>query len=190
MTIRVPPLQAEPAGVADQPMRIGANILLPDVLRDLGHDPAAVFAAADVTLADYADPEATIPMRRFARLMKTAVETTGHQDIGLRIGARAGIDYLGLLYQRMAAEPDLRGVLAILLKFVPINTRAAAMRVAGDDSEVRLDIAINNLFVDVAIPYEEGMVVVTFLALRRLLGDGWQPAAVEFGHHPVAPIDS
>lgn len=192
MTIRVPELQADAAatGGGAQPMRIGANIVLPDVLRDLGHDPAPIFAAAGVDLAAFTDPEATLPMRTVARLFKVAVDMTGHHDIGLRIGARAGTDYLGLLLQRMAAEPDLRSMLAVMVKFTPINTRAAAMRIDNDDSEVRLEIAINDLFAEVASLYEEGMAVVIFQSIRRLAGGGWRPLAVEFAHRPTAPPDA
>jgi AraC-like DNA-binding protein len=192
MTMHVPhpPVDATATGGGAQPMRIGANIVLPDVLRDLGHDPAPVFAAAGIDLAAYTDAEATLPMQTMARLFKAALDMTGRHDIGLRVGARGGTDYLGLLLQRMAAEPDLRSMLAVMMKFAPINTRAAAMRLDTDDSEVRLEIAINDLFAEVASLYEEGMAVVIFLSIKRLVGDGWRPQAVEFAHRPTAPPDA
>lgn len=192
MTMRVPspPIAAVPTAAEDQPMRVGANAVMPDVLRDLGHDPAPVFAAAGLDMAAVADADATLSMHSLARLMKAAMDATGRQDLGLRIAARAGISRLGLLWQRLSAEPDIRGVLATLMRFAPINTRAAAMRMTSDDSEVRLEMAINDLFASVATPYEEAMVTVTVLTLRQLMGEAWRPAAIEFAHHPSAPIEA
>jgi AraC-like DNA-binding protein len=190
VTTRVPPLlpadEAAIAGFDAKPTRVGANCLLIELLREQGHDPAPLFAAAGIDMAHFANPDAIVPMRKLAMLLQHVITGTGRRDIGLMVADRARHHYIGLLAHRLAAEPDLRAALGVLVRLVPLNTRSAAMRLVSDDSEARLEIASQQPFSDVAATYDDAIVAISYFNLRNLLGGHWTLVGVDLAHQATA----
>src|SRR5580658_6872865 len=118
------PTRAAPRGMKHQPTpierlptRIGVAAVLPDVLRDLGVDPQAVFEAADVDIVGFGDPDALIPAPDIARLFQLSGQASGRSDLGLRIVERAGLPAVGLLGRLVNNAGDLRSALLDVIRY-------------------------------------------------------------------------
>lgn len=171
-----------------RPIRVGAIVLVPQLVADLGHDPDKLFKAVALHPADLADPEATIAMDDFERLFAAAIRLTGHRDLGLRIGRRAGSAYMGAVRDRMAAEPDLRSAIMTLIRLAPVNIRVGGPYLVTDEAEARLELGSLFQTSAVAASFDDGIVLTTFYLLRGLLGGAWRPRAIELSHAPNAPV--
>ena len=87
--------------------RVGALTELPDVVRELGGDPAAVAAAAGLDLAEIAERENLIPFAAACLLIKLSADATGCDHIALRIAERNDTRSLGLVGALMRNAPTL-----------------------------------------------------------------------------------
>lgn len=168
-----------------RPTRVGAHVLLPEVVAALGGDPAAVFDAAGVAPAALADADGIIAMSDLARLVAAAVAATGRRDLGLRIGAAAGARFVGQLLLRLAQEADLGAALNVLALLLPVNTRAAVARLHRDNETVVYEITISHPFGAVAVSFHEAIIAITCASLRALMGADWRPRRVELAHAPT-----
>lgn len=88
--------------------RVGVVTELPGVLRDLGHDPAPVLAAAGIDADMLRNPDNQISFIALGRLMHEAGVVSGHPHIGLLTGLRGGVETLGIVGRLMATAPTLR----------------------------------------------------------------------------------
>src|SRR5271165_6104700 len=91
--------------------RVGAAAALPDVLRDLGVEPQAVFDAAGVDIGGICEFEALAPIADLARLIRLSVQASGRTDLGLLIAGRVGAGAFGLLGRLVANADTLRTAL-------------------------------------------------------------------------------
>jgi AraC-like DNA-binding protein len=87
--------------------RVGVAAELPGVLRDLGADPQALLARADLDSAVLDDPENGISFHALGCLLEVCVAATGRQDLGLLLGGRGGTGHLGLVGTLMRNAPTL-----------------------------------------------------------------------------------
>lgn len=165
-----------------RPTRVGAHVLLPEVVTALGGDPAAVFAAAGVAIEAVGDPEGIIVMSDLARLIAAALDATGRRDLGLRVGAAAGTRFVGQLLPRLAHERNLGAVLDVLALLMPVNTRAAVARLHREPDVVIYEITISHPFGAVAATFHEAIIAITCAALRTLMGGDWRPRQVLLTH--------
>ncbi|MBP1296529.1 AraC family transcriptional regulator ligand-binding domain-containing protein [Bradyrhizobium elkanii] len=70
--------------------RVGALVELPQVLRELGKDPAGVIAGAGINLDLLRNPENSISFIELGRLIEAGVAATGCQHFGFLVGQRSG----------------------------------------------------------------------------------------------------
>jgi len=88
--------------------RIGILVELPQVLREMGHDPALVMADAGVNPDVLRNPENSLSFVELGRLLQACVAATGCQHFGLLVGQRSAADNLGLVGRLMRTAPTLR----------------------------------------------------------------------------------
>lgn len=173
---------ADPIPFDARPTRVGAHVLVPDVVAALGGDPAAVFAAAGVPREAIADPEGIIVMSDLARLIAAALNATGRRDLGLRVGAMAGTRFVGQLLPRLALEANLGAALKVLTMLVPVNTRAAVVRLHHDSDTVVYEVGVSHPFGAVAVTFHEAIIAITCASLRALMGPDWRPRRILLAH--------
>lgn len=177
-----------PAAIAAadlQLTRVGANSLIAPILAELGHDPAAVCAAAGVDPASFADPEAVVPIALLGRYLSAAIAASGRRDIGLLVAERAGSGFVGLLLRWLAESRTLADALKKQVELIPLNTRTAAARLVIEDDRAALELTANFPEEDVAAAIEDGVIAITVFSLRALVGARWRPTCVEFLHAPT-----
>ena len=85
--------------------RVGVAAEIPQVLRDLGADPAEVLPAAGVDAAILRNPENQMSFVALGRLLQACVAATGCAHFGLLVGMRATIDHLGVVGRLMQNAP-------------------------------------------------------------------------------------
>ena len=85
--------------------RVGVVAELPQVLRDLGADPAEVLPAAGVDPAILRNPDNQMSFVALGRLFQACVSATGCQHFGLLVGMRATLDHLGVVGRLMQHAP-------------------------------------------------------------------------------------
>ena len=81
--------------------RVGIVIEVPQVLRDLGADPAKVLPAAGIDAVVLRNPENAISFVALDRLLQACVAATGCQHFGLLVVQRATTDHFGLVGRLM-----------------------------------------------------------------------------------------
>jgi AraC-like DNA-binding protein len=106
-------------------VRMGPLLPMAGVLRQLGHDPAAVCVASGLDSAVFDDPERRVPFHAAAGLIRRGAELSGRDDFGLLVGERFGVDHLGLLGQLMARARSVGEALNDLNRFLHLQDRGS-----------------------------------------------------------------
>ncbi|MGY2906221.1 AraC family transcriptional regulator [Bradyrhizobium sp. URHC0002] len=96
--------------------RVGVLVEVPQVLRELGKDPARVVARAGVNPDLLRDPDNSLSFGEFGRLVEVCVAETGCNYFGLLVGQRAAIAHLGLVGRLMQNAPTLKDAILDLCK--------------------------------------------------------------------------
>lgn len=128
--------------IADGIIRIGPCMAIPALLRGLAVDPALVMADAGITIAVFDDPDNVVPYATLGRLLASCAQRTGLPDIGLRIGAEARLESLGVLGAYMQNSPDVRTALEGLVTFRHLADRGGQPTFRADDATATLGYAV------------------------------------------------
>ncbi len=168
------------------PTRIGASVVLPEVLRSLGIDPAQVFDAANVDLARYTDPDGLVPMADLARLATLAAQASGRSDLGLLIAEQARAEWVGLLGRLLASAEDLRSALHDLIRYFHINSRSGVAVLTVEDDVAAVQLALTGPYGEAAAVFEDATIGPLYHFMRALMGEAWRPSAVLLCHKPAS----
>ena len=96
--------------------RVGVLVEIPQVLRELGKDPASVITRAGVNPDLLRDPENSLSFSDFGRLVEVCVAETGCEHFGLLVGQRSTTASLGLVGRLMKNAPTLKDAILDLCK--------------------------------------------------------------------------
>jgi len=163
-------------------LRIGANIALPDVLRDLGEDPVEVLAEVGVDIELFDDPNNRISFMTRGRLMAHCAAHTGCPHFGLLVGQRAGLLSFGFVGLLAKYSPDLESALGSLIRFMHLNVKGATTTLAVDSGLAALEYQIYQSGALGNDQVSAGAVAVAFNILRDLCGKDWKPVEIHFAH--------
>lgn len=78
-------------------VRVGVATAIPEILRSLGADPAAVAADAGLDPKVFDDPDSLVPYAARGRLLRQCVASTGCKHFGLLLGQHGRLSSLGLV---------------------------------------------------------------------------------------------
>ena len=105
-------------------VRLGAVVIIPAILRQLGVDPAEVLAEAGLDPKAFDDPDNRIPFAGRSRLICLCVARTGCRHFGLLVGQQGGLSSLGLVGYLALHSPDVGMALRALERFFICTSRA------------------------------------------------------------------
>ena len=88
---------------AEPTQRAGGLVTVPQLLRELGVDPAEVLTAAGLDPHALDQPEGRVPVQAIDRLLGACVQHTGCEHFGLLVGQRWQLSHFGRLAQLMEA---------------------------------------------------------------------------------------
>ncbi len=167
---------------------IGSVWAIPDLLRELGAEPAAVLKEAGLEPTLFDDRRNLVSFAARGRLLAHCARATGCQHFGLLVGQRGGLHTVGLIGLLAKYSPDVGTALRNLVGHFRVHLRGAVTSV-----EVEGDLAM--LTYDVLQPDLEGLeqtydgAVATMLnIMRALCGPGWKPLEARFAHRRPADV--
>lgn len=180
-TRRSPP-PGPAAAIPRGSVRVATLMAVPGLLRELGADPAGVFAELGLDPEHFEEPEHRIPLETMGALAGRCAARTGCPHFGLLVGRRTGISALGPIGFLLRSAPDPRTALGILACHFHLHNDAATIEVSEDKGFASLGYAI----LEPEIPHQEqildGATALAFNLMRTLCGEDWLPVQVRFAH--------
>jgi len=167
-----------PALVADGRVRVSILTHLPQLLRDLGCDPAEVIAGAgvDPTLLD--DPENTVEFRAAGRLIQHCVACTRCDHLGLLLGQRSDTSDLGLVGLLVRHCPDVGTALRSLIRYLHLHDRGGIPTFEVTDGTAEFGYAVYEQATPAADQIQVASVAVASNIMRGLCGPAWRASEV------------
>ena len=170
----------------EQTVRIGGTLWIPDILRQLGHDPAEVLAEVDLDQTLFDDPDRLVSYAARSRLISHCATRTGCEHFGLLIGQRGGLHSLGMIGFLIKNCVDARSALHTLVRFSHLHVSAAEVCLEESGEWVTLSYQILRPEYEARVHVYDGAVATMFNIVRTLCGPDWVPAEVLFSHHKPA----
>jgi AraC-like DNA-binding protein len=159
----------------------------PQLCRILSFDPAGVLASVGLSPTDLDASDRWIPAAPVARLLESSAERSGVPDFAVRLAQFRRLGTLGPLAAVLRDEPDLRGVLDLMVEHGAAYNEALRMRMSADGSVVTLDVWLQ-LGEPAPIAQALDLVMAALVgAVRTFVRDDWRPLTATFGR--PAPAD-
>ena len=163
-------------------VRVSSVRVIPELLRNLGANPAEVLAAAGVPPELFDDPDNRISFALRSHLIRLCVDRTGCRHFGLLIGQQAGLHSLGLLGLLVQHSADVGSALRSLVRCLHHHVQGAVTTLAVNDRTAMLSYSIYETQVEATDQTGDGAVAAMFNILRALCGADWKPVEVLFAH--------
>ncbi len=166
----------------------GPTCAIPQVLTELGFDPAAVFDELGVAPDFFEDPERPLSYVDAGRLLAACAAKTGCEHFGFLLGRRYGVTQLGLVGRVAVLSSDVEAALQAMIRFLPIFDRGAILTLREVGEEVSFVYGIFSDGMTGADQLYDLSLTVAFNALKILCGGNWRPKYVTLPHK--APNDA
>jgi len=163
-------------------VRVGTAMAIPEVLENLGADPAEVLAEAGFERALFNDPDNLISFVARTRLVNRCAARTGCRHFGLLVGERISLDSLGLVGLLVKYSPDVGTALRSLVRYLHLHVHGATTSLQTGDRNATLSYAIYEPHVEATDHIGAGAVAMLFNILRTLCGPDWKPVEIQFAH--------
>jgi AraC-like DNA-binding protein len=167
---------------AEATVRVGGSAGVPEVLRSLGVEPAALLAEAGLDPALFDDPNNVVSYVRRGRLLRLCVERTGCRHFGLLVGARGGLHSLGLVGLLAKYAPDVKTALRGIERYMFLHVRGAGVTLAVEGGVALLTYDIHVARAEANDQVGDGAVATMLNLLRALCGPGFKPIEARFAH--------
>lgn len=139
-------------------------------------------AAGGLQPEDLADPERLLDLEGVLRLTQAAAEEAGDDALGLHLGERWDLGSLGVLSYAVFNAPTVGTALRNLDRYGRSHIQGGGIRLSTRGAEAWLGYELAVRDPELARQHVEAAATVGVRILRRLLGDGFQPRRVLFGH--------
>jgi AraC-like DNA-binding protein len=166
--------------------RVGALAEIPQLLRELGADPAEVAAGAGLDLGMLHDPENSIPYTTAGKLLQTSAARTGCAHFGLLVGQRCDTRSLGLVGRLMRNARTWGDALQDIVDNQHRYVSGAAPYLLVRDGVATSGYAIYQPGTEGADHFRDGAIAVKFNMMRELCGA--LPDEVLLSRRPPADI--
>jgi AraC-like DNA-binding protein len=169
-------------------LHIASISQIPEVLRDLGADPAQVCAAAGFDYTLFNDPASLITYREASHLFRVCTESTGCPHFGLLLGQKSGLDGMGLIGLLAKYSPEVRTALQTLVRFMHLHIRGAVKSFEESGNEAILSYAIHAPNAEATDQMADASLGTLSNVMVALCGPRWKPIEVWFEHR--RPFDA
>ena len=188
MTQQSPPALSRFALVEDGRLRVAPILVLPRLLVEMGQDPKALIAEAQLDPALFDDPENTIAFGEMGRFVELCAARTSCPHLGLLIGAHSGLHVLGVVGKLAACSKDLGGALRNIILYLHLHDRGAVPALSVGDERAALVYTIyDSDALGTEIIYDAAVLIACNI-LRDLAGLSWEPVEVCLTRPPPVAI--
>jgi len=148
-----------------------------------------VLDLARLRTADLGDPDAMVELARLNALYEAAALETGDPAFGLHLCLSWDLSRVGTLGYAVLNAPTVGTGLRNLARYGRANLQAGRIGFSVRGPEALLSYELDG-DPELCRQHTEGAAVLAFRIVRRLLGDGWRPLRVLFGHRrPADPSE-
>ncbi len=168
-------------------VRIGTAMAVPDVLRSLGVDPAAVLAKAGWSLDWFDDPDRLVAYRSRSRMVSVCIAATKCPHFGLLVGQRTRLSSLGLVGALVKYEADLGMALHSLVRYFHLHARGGLPTLVVRGSQATLGYATYLPGAEAVDQLGDAFLALALNIVRELYREDWRPGEVLFAHRK--PVD-
>ncbi|HOY77453.1 MAG TPA: AraC family transcriptional regulator ligand-binding domain-containing protein [Hyphomonadaceae bacterium] len=161
-----------------------------ELVIELGGDPDAILAAAQVSPSALTDPERYMPLRAFVDSLASAAERLERPDFGLRLGQVQNISTLGALSIAIINAPTAREGIEVAARFMHVHNPALSVTLAPMPRTSR-DFLSATLALRSQRRREQNdeRIIASFhRSLSELGGDDYKPREVWFMHEPISSL--
>jgi AraC-like DNA-binding protein len=170
--VSAPPLPAQGA------IRLAPFASVPAILRELGHEPRPVLAAAGLSMEAISDPDMIVPFATIGRLFGECLAVTQCEHFGLLVGQRARLGSLGLVGFTMQSARDVGAALSNLARYHRLHDRGAQISVESDSEVASVYYSVIAPGMVALDQVNDCAVAIGCSVLRDLCGPGWKPLRV------------
>lgn len=161
---------------------------VPQALRELGVEPGVVLATAQIDPERLQDPHSTISFTAMGHLAVQCVALTGCPHFGLLVGARQGLQALGVVGFLAQHSPDVGTGLRNLVAHIHHYQRGAVTTLSSEGDVARMGLEIYLPQVEGKDQIYDGAMATYTNILRALCGSAWRPTEVAFAHDRPADV--
>jgi len=161
-------------------LRIGATLGVPEVLRELGEDPARLICEAGLDPSIFDDPDNRLPLYARGRLLDHCAKTTGCPYFGLLAGQHAGLNSLGLVGLFVKHSPDVGTALRRLARDFHLHAAGVAVDIVVDAGRAIFSYAISDIGVPGIDQTSDGALAAMLNIMHELCGPDFKPTEVWF----------
>jgi AraC-like DNA-binding protein len=170
-------------------VRIGPIQTLPELLRQLGADPATVLRDAEVDPALFDDPDKLISYAARSRLLNHCVAATGCRHFTHLLCQQTGLHSLGLVGLLVKYSPDVGTALRSLVRHLHIHGRGSAVGLTVDRDKATFSFGLHLSRLESTEQVGDGAVTMMFNVMRGLCGPAWRPVEVRFAHRKPQDVE-
>lgn len=170
--------QTRVRSMKDAFFRVGPLVNLSGLVRELGQDPVALFRQAGCDRDVFRDPSHRMNYLAADHLLDTCVAATGHDELGLMLGARTAPSHLGLVGFLLKAAPDARQSLMTLTEHIDLHDEAVVLLLDQEDGYTTIKIAFQVEDLKAINQVIDLSVAIFVKIMLSLCGKAWKPAAV------------
>jgi len=171
---------------SDTTVRIATVMAIPEVLEQLGYDPAALLAEQGFEMSLFENPENLISYSRRSLLLQHCVDRTGCLHFGHLLARRSGLSSLGLVGCFIQRSADVSSALHSLMRYMHLHVRGGVVYLDEQDDMVLFGYRIIQPGIVARGQIEDGAITIIFNVLRELCGPGWKASGVLFPHRKPA----
>ena len=161
---------------------------MPELLRELGADPAAILATVGLDAERFRDPDHLIPFVTMGRLLNVCAQQTRCLHFGLLVGQRAGGESLGLVGHLMQSAPDVGSALRSLILHFHLHDRGGIPALTVCNGVATLAYGIYQPAVEGIGQIHDGAIAIGFNVMRSLCGAAWAPTEVLLARSKPADV--
>jgi AraC-like DNA-binding protein len=167
------------------PSRYGGDIgirpllAFPQILRELGADPAAILEQVGIGLDVFDDADSRVAFDALGRLLDEAATSLNCPHFGLLFAPHFELSGLGPVGYLMRNERSVGAALSSLVLHLHLHDRGAVGGIDRvDDHTVMLTYSIYHRNTPATDIIYDGSIAIAFRILRALCGPTWRPIAV------------
>jgi AraC-like DNA-binding protein len=158
--------------------RVGAFVALPQLMRQLGGDPASLLRGTGLTESAFAHPENRVPYAALAALLDRAAKTTQCEHFGLLAGRLFHLSDLGLVGELVRHSPTVGGALEALTVYQHLNSEGGLAYLLKRGDFVDLGYAAYHPVMSGVSHMYDAALATGMNIMMELCGTTWKPYEV------------
>ena len=159
-------------------VRVAGMVCIPDLLREMGAEPAGVFERAGSNPTRYSDPDNRVTYAESGRLLGECVRSTDCEHFGLLVGQRYHLLQLGTTGTMIQASPTVREALLNFAKHIDLHDEGGVLELREEPEYAELNFSIHLVGIEALDQIYDLCAAVMTVFMRALCGRQWTPAEV------------